>query len=1838
MSKVKTAMWQVQWRVLPGMVMLIGLVLAVAGWPASGQAQACTQEVEPNEQPATATAAPLGCVEGSIQGGDQDFYAFQFSAQDAAQRWTLGVQGVPGQTTTVQLFLMPTDGSEPKLVAKRDLPAGAAATLSDLLFMPGTYVAGIVATGDGAYRLDWQPGSPVPPNGDVEPNEYDTPTPVHGVFALSGDLQGSNDNYRWTVSESDAQQLWRIDVQSPLGNPVYVNIAGPAGSTILSADTQDGGALASYDLGLAPGDYTIGLSPPKDQATPYVVSANPVGPRSPTQEEEPDDRIEIAYPLDPQQPMHGTFQPHFDPDIYRFKVDDAFAAQRWSLTIEPEQAGDFNLCLLDRDSTEVQCREGAKPELVDLALAPGEYAISVRDSQNQANRYVLKFKPTGAASADLEAEPNDLVTWASPLNHANALRGRLVGSESDFLRLTVTGAPQLWRVQVAGDGLERLDAVDVTGNALQSRQAEGGRRIRLENLYLLPGDHYFRVVGQDGKYTVRAVPLGAPADAPLTIDQAAAFTSTTAPTATVDFDAGPPPIPVTEREPNDTNDLALRIDLNSAQSGRLSEGDERDVYRFYLPAAAHVRITVVPPGDAAADLSLDDILSRGSAGPGQPYAYEAFLAPGDHFIALTPDPRSDQPYQLWLQRLNWFVLPADLEPANNSPLSAPLLRASGIVTGMLDNGDTTDYYRLPAFPTAATPVTITLAGTPSSVDIYSGTESLNLLTPVTDQPQTFAGTLPQGPLALRVYGTGAYTLGVEAAGLPGAEAGALDVALGSSPAPAVAAYWPYAQQVDWTLLLTNTADTAQSVTLDFHSSDANWTPTPVQHAVTLAAGSAVTVPVQLVAGYDAQPGSTAIDVSVRDSRGAQQVASFTFDAVCGVDPVAPNRRLTTAGPLFGGLNVAWSGLGGQPGGDDPARSAPLFDAIVAPSTGFYADIGSAITVTFTSTQPIPVAGVLLNPFGSTLPPDTLRNFVVAASLDGTVFTPVYTGTLGLLPVEQAFAFSETVPARAVSLTLVDSYNEAYPSRVALGEFKVVATPGTDVNNGRPFNLADPAAGGHVVAVTPLINDVQEMLMDDQKEPSFGTNDATTGITFTLGFNDERAAQITALEWQNRADGDPTQRLNAVDVAVSVDSPVGPWTDLGTWALEPNATAAQRFDLPAPVWARYVQLRVPAIGRTGNFQFADVVRVFERAQDPGYTSILAEYGEYRRQAIYEQQADLQAAETQAAGDNGSRETAAPLAVGEPRAGAVQANVQTDWYRIEVPADQNTVEITLTGEPALAVDAELYDATGAAIAIDPHRAGNTLQLKANVAPGTYYLQVSEPRRSVVFTWDTSGSVGPYTTIIYQALAAFTHAIDPQFEVVNLLPFGEPGQFLLPDWSGDPLAVQTALNNYGRGDSSSNAEWNLLTATDALGQRAGTRAVVLITDAESNGYDKTPELWAALDSVRPRVFSFEISSGGSAASQDLMQDWADVNAGHYAHVTSIGDMETGFDRAACLLRQPARYTVALDLRNEAPPTPTPTPTAQPTPTPAPTATPTPEPTREFLGTGQIAVAAPAAAAEASGPAGSAAAAGGAVEIILDASGSMLQQMEGQRKIEIARGVLTDLVNNELPPGAPVALRVFGNREADSCRTDLEIPLQPLDRAAATQILQGITAINLARTPIADSLRKVADDLAGATGPRVVVLVTDGEETCNGDPAQVIRDLRSQGYDVRVNIVGFDVADPALQALFQEWAKLGGGVYINAADAAELGKAVVQAVRPAYRITDASGNVIATGVVGGDPVAVPAGIYAVDVDSAPPVHFEGIRVQGDQTIQLQLPPAGGPATPAPASGGGLQLPTPTP
>jgi hypothetical protein len=230
------------------------------------------------------------------------------------------------------------------------------------------------------------------------------------------------------------------------------------------------------------------------------------------------------------------------------------------------------------------------------------------------------------------------------------------------------------------------------------------------------------------------------------------------------------------------------------------------------------------------------------------------------------------------------------------------------------------------------------------------------------------------------------------------------------------------------------------------------------------------------------------------------------------------------------------------------------------------------------------------------------------------------------------------------------------------------------------------------------------------------------------------------------------------------------------------------------------------------------------------------------------------------------------------------------------------------------------------------------------------------------------------------------------------------------------------------------------------------------------------------------------------------------------------------------------------------------------------------------------------------------------------MLQGLEGGTRADIAKSALIDLVTTTIPAGTTVSLRTFGDTP-DSCGTILAVPPGPLDPAAMAGTIANLPIVNLVRTPIGASLEAVREDLGTGDGPKIVVLVTDGEETCGGDAANAIRSLVASGVDVRVNIVGFAIDDAALTATFEEWAMLGNGQYIDAGNAAELNQAVAQAVLPTYEVRDGSGTVIATGQVGAEPVAVPPGIYTVVITSDPEIVIEGVVVGSDQNTEVEVP-----------------------
>jgi Mg-chelatase subunit ChlD len=220
---------------------------------------------------------------------------------------------------------------------------------------------------------------------------------------------------------------------------------------------------------------------------------------------------------------------------------------------------------------------------------------------------------------------------------------------------------------------------------------------------------------------------------------------------------------------------------------------------------------------------------------------------------------------------------------------------------------------------------------------------------------------------------------------------------------------------------------------------------------------------------------------------------------------------------------------------------------------------------------------------------------------------------------------------------------------------------------------------------------------------------------------------------------------------------------------------------------------------------------------------------------------------------------------------------------------------------------------------------------------------------------------------------------------------------------------------------------------------------------------------------------------------------------------------------------------------------------------------------------------------------------------------------RIAAAKDVLTRLVREDLPPRVPVALRWF-RPVPGSCETELAVPLAPLDPEAMATTIEGITLDKTVKTPLAAAIDAVADDLADVIGPKVVVVVSDGQESCKGDPEAAVERLRAKGIDVTVNVVGLGLTKKD-RARIRRLAALGGGTYFDAAGAGQLDDALRTAVSAPFEVYDESGEIVARGSVNGPPVKLSPGLYRVVVLTDSEQVFEDVLVEPGGSPTLELP-----------------------
>jgi hypothetical protein len=148
--------------------------------------------------------------------------------------------------------------------------------------------------------------------------------------------------------------------------------------------------------------------------------------------------------------------------------------------------------------------------------------------------------------------------------------------------------------------------------------------------------------------------------------------------------------------------------------------------------------------------------------------------------------------------------------------------------------------------------------------------------------------------------------------------------------------------------------------------------------------------------------------------------------------------------------------------------------------------------------------------------------------------------------------------------------------------------------------------------------------------------------------------------------------------------------------------------------------------------------------------------------------------------------------------------------------------------------------------------------------------------------------------------------------------------------------------------------------------------------------------------------------------------------------------------------------------------------------------------------------------------------VLLILDASYSMGERLdEGQTKMAVAKRAILDTLAR-LPASTIIGLRVYGlsaNPLTACSASRFVVPFGVNNRAVIANYLLGLRPTG--ETPISFSLREaLQSDFAGRQGPKAVILVTDGMETCDADPCRVAVQLVRNGSQVKIHTIALGLA----------------------------------------------------------------------------------------------------------------------
>lgn len=183
--------------------------------------------------------------------------------------------------------------------------------------------------------------------------------------------------------------------------------------------------------------------------------------------------------------------------------------------------------------------------------------------------------------------------------------------------------------------------------------------------------------------------------------------------------------------------------------------------------------------------------------------------------------------------------------------------------------------------------------------------------------------------------------------------------------------------------------------------------------------------------------------------------------------------------------------------------------------------------------------------------------------------------------------------------------------------------------------------------------------------------------------------------------------------------------------------------------------------------------------------------------------------------------------------------------------------------------------------------------------------------------------------------------------------------------------------------------------------------------------------------------------------------------------------------------------------------------------------------------------------------------IEIILDSSGSMANTINGKTMMDLAKESINNFLSS-LPKEANISLRVYGHKgsgadsdKALSCSSIEQVyGFGPYKQTEFNQSLNKFKPSGW--TPIAKALEESKQSLAkfdAKTNTNLIYLVSDGVETCDGDPVKVAKSFASSNVAPIINVIGFNV-DSEAQKQLKQVAESANGIYTTVTSGDQLKK----------------------------------------------------------------------------------------